>query len=208
MAGRETMPVQRLTLEEVVGHCDDVARAVRESGFRPDTIVAVARGGFAPARFLCDFLDVSRLLSLQVRHYGSGGQAERRAEVSEPLAGQIDGCRVLLVDDVNDSGDTLDAALPYLEGLGPAELRTAVLHEKANTARQADYRSGFIREWRWLLYPWAVVEDGGQFLRDMRPMPTTREAAIRRLKEDHDLVLDEAELDRVLVFNEIDLGDA
>jgi len=205
MAGRETMPVQRLTLDEVVAHCDQVARAVGESGFRPDTIVAVARGGFAPARFLCDFLGVSRLLSLQVRHYGSGGQADCRAEVSEPLAGEIADCRVLLVDDVNDSGDTLEAALPYLEGLGPAELRTAVLHEKDNTARQADFRSGFIHEWRWLLYPWAVVEDGGQFLRDMRPMPTSRDEAARRLKEDHELVLDEAELDRVLFFSGIAL---
>ena len=206
MAGRETMPVQRLTVDEVVDHCDHVARAVVESGFRPDTIVAVARGGFAPARFLCDFLDVSRLLSLQVRHYGSGGQAERRAGVSEPLAGDIAGSRVLLVDDVNDSGDTLEAALPYLRELGPAELRTAVLHEKANTSRQADFRSGFIREWRWLLYPWAVVEDGGQFLRDMQPMPTSRSEAVRRLKADHELVLDEAELDRVLFFNDIELG--
>ncbi|MGM0516904.1 MAG: phosphoribosyltransferase [Pseudomonadota bacterium] len=206
MAGRETMPVQRLTLDEVVEHCDHVARAVRESGFRPDTVVAVARGGFTPARFLCDFLGVSRLLSLQVRHYGSGGQAERRAEVSEPLAGSIAGCRVLLVDDVNDSGDTLEAARPYLDDLDPAELRMAVLHEKANTSCQADYRSGFIREWRWMLYPWAMVEDAGQFLLDMEPAPTTREEAASRLAADHGLRLDEAELDRVLLFRDIRLG--
>jgi len=205
MAGRETMPVQRLTLDEVVEHCDHVARTVRESGFRPDTVVAVARGGFTPARFLCDFLDVSRLLSLQVRHYGSGGQAERRAEVSEPLAGAIAGCRVLLVDDVNDSGDTLEAARPYLEELDPADLRMAVLHEKANTSCQADYRSGFIREWRWMLYPWAMVEDAGQFLRDMAPVPKTVDEAGRRLVEDHGLNLDAIELRRVAYFADLDL---
>jgi hypothetical protein len=205
MAGRETMPVQRLGLDEVVEHCDHVARAVRESGFRPDTVVAVARGGFVPARFVCDFLGVSRLLSLQLRHYGSGGRIERHAEVSEPLAGSIAGCRVLLVDDVNDSGDTLKAARPYLDDLRPAELRMAVLHEKASTSCRADYRSGFIHEWRWMLYPWAVVEDAGQFLRDLRPAAVSIEEAGRRLLELHGLELSETELRRVAFFAGLDL---
>ncbi|MFP4640513.1 MAG: phosphoribosyltransferase [Guyparkeria sp.] len=203
MTVRQEMPVQRITLDEVVAHCDRVARQVAESGFRPDTVVAVARGGFAPARFLCDFLDVSRLLSLQLRHYRSGGRAESRAEVSEPLSGEIAGRRVLLVDDVNDSGDTLAAALPYLKDFRPAELRTAVLHEKANTAHRADFHSGFVEEWRWLLYPWAVVEDAGQFLREMDPCPTSVEAARQRLEAAHGLVLSGSEIERVLFYNGI-----
>ncbi len=199
---RPTLPVQRVTLDEVVTHCDRVARLVRESGFQPDTVVAVARGGFGPARFLCDFLDVSRLLSLQVRHYGAGAHAEAAAEVSEGLYGDIAGRQVLLVDDVNDSGDTLEAAVPYLLQRGPAAVRTAVLHEKANTSRTADFRSGYIEQWRWMLYPWALVEDVGQFLRDMAPYPKSRQEAAERLKAEHGLELSEAEIERVQFFND------
>lgn len=198
----KTMPVQRVTLDEVVTHCDRVARQIRDSGFQPDTVVAVARGGFGPARFLCDFLDVSRLLSLQVRHYGAGAHAEAAAQVSEGLCGDIAGRQVLLVDDVNDTGDTLEAAVPYLLQRRPAVIRTAVLHEKANTSRTADFKSGHIEQWRWILYPWALVEDAGQFLRDMEPAPKTIREAAERLKADHGLDISETEVERVQFFND------
>ena len=205
MTRRETMPVQKISVEAVVTTSDRLARRIRESGFEPDTVIAVARGGFMPARFVCDFLGISRLLSLKVQHYGAGAQAQRRAEVTEPLGSAIRGARVLLVDDVNDSGETLEAARPYLEGLEPAAIRTAVLHEKSNTSCRADYVAETIDEWRWILYPWAVVEDVGQFLREMQPPPSTREEALNRLQEQHGLQLDDAELDRVCHFHGIDL---
>ena len=205
MSRAETLPVQKISVEAVVDASDRLARRVRESGFRPDTVIAVARGGFMPARFVCDFLGLSRLLSLKVQHYGAGAQAECRAEVTEPLGSAIRGAQVLLVDDVNDSGETLAAARPYLEGLEPAAIRTAVLHEKANTACRADFVAGSIDEWRWILYPWAVVEDVGEFLLEMQPTPKTREEALQRLQEEHGLRLDDAELERVLYYHDLSL---
>ena len=207
MSRREAMPVQKISVEAVVDASDRLARSVRESGFRPDAVIAVARGGFMPARFVCDFLGISRLLSLKVQHYGAGARAQARAEVTEPLGSQIRDARVLVVDDVNDSGETLEAARPYLEGLEPAAIRTAVLHEKANTACRADFVAETIDEWRWILYPWAVVEDVGQFLRDMQPAPSTRGEALARLEDQHGLALAEAELDRVLYFHDLSLDE-
>ncbi|MFP4251162.1 MAG: phosphoribosyltransferase [Guyparkeria sp.] len=203
MTRGETLPVQKISTGEVVAACDRLCRVIRSSGFVPDTVVAIARGGFMPARFVCDFLDVSRLLSIKVQHYGAGAQMQQRAEVTSPLGSEIRGERVLVVDDVNDSGDTLEAARPYLEGLEPAEIRTAVLHEKTNTTCRADFAVHTIDEWRWILYPWAVVEDVGQFLRDMDPPPATRGEAVSRLNVDHGLELDDAELGRVLFFGGI-----
>ena len=205
MSRGETLPVQKIAVETVVSASDRLARQVRESGFAPDTVIAVARGGFMPARFVCDFLGISRLLSLKIQHYGAGAQAQRRAEVTEPLGSAIRGARVLLVDDVNDSGETLEAARPYLEELEPAALRTAVLHEKTNTRCRADFVAETIHEWRWVLYPWAVVEDVGQFVRDLQPPPRTRGEALSRLQQEHGLQLSEDELDRVLYFHDLSL---
>jgi uncharacterized protein len=197
------MRVQLIGLEEVVQACDRVAQVVVDAGVEVDTIVAVARGGFMPARFLCDFLDVSRLLSIRVRHYGAGAHAAGGATVEYPLGGDIAGRRVLLVDDVNDSGETLQAALPYLRDQSPAVLHTVVLHEKAATACPADFKAEVIREWRWLLYPWAVVEDVGQFIRDMDPVPQTREAIREALEACHGLTLSPAQLERVIRYNRL-----
>ena len=205
MTRRESLPVRAITVEEVVAGADRLGRMVRSSGFVPDTVIAVARGEFMPARFVCDFLGISRLMSVKVQHYAAGAHAGTEARVTVPLGGPIEGKHVLVVDDVNDSGKTLQALGPYLDDLRPASVRTAVLHEKQVTACPADFVAEHIQEWRWVLYPWAVVEDVGQFLRDMQPVPATREEAVSRLNAEHGLQLDDAELDRVLFYEGIRL---
>ncbi|MFN2381404.1 MAG: phosphoribosyltransferase [Guyparkeria sp.] len=206
MTRNQSLPVRAISLDEVVTGADRLARMVRSSGFVPDAVIAVARGGFMPARFVCDFLDISRLMSVKVQHYAAGAQAGEEAQVIVPLGGPIEGMRVLVVDDVNDSGKSLQALLAYLDDQRPASVRTAVLHEKQETACPADFVAESIREWRWILYPWAVVEDAGQFLRDMQPAPASREEALSRLHDAHGLTLSETELERVCVFNDLSLG--
>jgi len=200
------MPVQLLALEEVVAACDRLAGMVRESGFAPQTVVAIARGGFTPARFLYDFLGVSSLAAIRVRHYEAGARCRGTAEVVLPLSADVRGQRVLVVDDVNDSGDTLAAAFPHLRQFSPAEVRTAVLHEKSSTTCPADFVAERISQWRWLLYPWAVVEDAGGFLRGMPTLPRSREEAARSLESRYGLRLDAVLLDRVIRFNDLEVG--
>lgn len=201
------MPVRLIALEEVVAACDQLARAVLESDFQPDTVVAIARGGFMPARFLCDFLSISTLMSIKVRHYDAGGQSAGDAVVDCPLGGDVAGRSVLLVDDVNDSGETLRAALPYIRDLNPSDLRSAVLHEKGTTACPADFAAELMSEWRWVLYPWAVVEDAGQFIRELEPLPATRDAIRDALQDKHGLTLSPDQLDRVIRYNRLPVSD-
>lgn len=207
MPDRPPMPVRLIGLDEVVEACDRVAQAVLKAGVAVDTVVAVARGGFMPARFLCDFLEVSRLLSIKVMHYEAGARSAGGATVEYPLGGDINGRRVLLVDDVNDSGDTLQAALAHLREQSPAELHSAVLHEKSNTTCAADFKVEILREWRWVLYPWAVVEDVGQFIRDIDPASVTRDAIARGLENRHGLALTPAQLERVIRYNHLQVVD-
>lgn len=53
-----------------------------------------------------------------------------------------------------------------------------------------------------MLYPWALVEDAGQFLREMEPPPKTNQEAAERLEAQHGLKLSEAEIERVQFFND------
>ena len=171
---------------------------VRASGFMPDLVVAVSRGGFTPARVLCDVLGIFNLTSIRVVHYRKAAAKEQSAYVEYPLCIPVAGLRVLVVDDVNDSGDTLQVARAHIASLGPAEVRTAVLLEKLTSPIRADYAADTITEWRWLIYPWAVVEDIGGFLRQMVPPPTDVAEAATRLQADYDLQLPPAQLERLL----------
>lgn len=143
-----------------------VAFAVRASGFQPDIVVAIARGGFVPGRILCDYLGVMELASFRIEHY-RGQQMEAQARVRHPLTADVRGKQALVVDDLSDTGETFEVAVQYLRGLGAGEVRTAALHHKPQSRFEPDYLGQRIRVWRWLSYPWARIEDVAALVRDL-----------------------------------------
>jgi hypoxanthine phosphoribosyltransferase len=166
---------------DVEHRCRHLARQIKASDYLPDLIIAIGRGGYVPARLLCDNLHIMALTSIKVEHYLSGANKQKEAIIRYPLKADITGLRVLLVDDVNDTGDTLQVAIQHLQTFQPAAVRTAVMHQKADSCIQADYCARKIIKWRWLIYPWAVNEDISDFLD--RVSPKSLEDAQRLLSE-------------------------
>ena len=166
-----------------------LARGIIDSGFRPEIIVAIGRGGYVPARILSDFLGQMDLTSFKIEHYRNI-RREKAAWVRYPLTAEVAGRRVLLVDDVADSGETFAVALEHLNSLGaPAELRTAVLHYKTSSHYLPDYYAKKVATWRWIIYPWAVAEDVGSLIRAMQARPIDFDEVARRLATEHGIRL-------------------
>jgi uncharacterized protein len=155
----ESFPCQLVGWMEAYLLAKSLARSVKASGFCPDLVVAIGRGGFVPARTVCDFLLNERLTSMKVEHYGLSAQRKDEVVIRYPLAVDVRGQRLLIVDDVTDTGDTLKTAVGYVQGLQPAEVRTGVLQHKATSSFQPDYFAIMVKEWRWIIYPWAAHED-------------------------------------------------
>lgn len=185
-----------LTWNKICKQTKSLAEIIQKDGFRPDIMIAIARGGWVPARLLCDYLDFTNLASIRIEHYTAGATRQRVARLSIPLSIDIFRQNVLLVDDVSDSGDTLDLAVTHLYDLNPREVRTAVLHHKTISSFMPYYYAQKIIKWRWLIYPWAVYEDITGFLERMTPRPLTDSEAATRLalefniKPSHKLVHD------------------
>jgi len=177
-----------------------LASAIREADFRPDIIITIARGGYVPARLLCDFLDIYNLTSIRIAHYTNGVRREEQARLSSPLCIDVRGMRVLLVDDISDTGDTLQLALEHIGGFSPQVVKVAVLHHKQSSTIVPDFYAQKITKWRWITYPWAIKEDLGTFLKDMENMPQTPQEATRRLKQDYDMEVPERMLKDVYTF--------
>lgn len=161
-----SIPVELIAWEE----CERLARLlagkIRESGFAPQAVLAIARGGVVPARLLCDHLDIMEMACLRVAHYQAHHKSPE-AKVCQSLSLDLTDQRVLLVDDVSDTGDSFEAALAYLRAHAtPREVRTCALHHKRTSTYVPDYFGGLITEWRWLTYPWAVLEDLGGFIEE------------------------------------------
>ncbi len=177
----------------------ELAHAIRDSGFRPDIVVAIGRGGYVPARVVCDCLHMERMTGIKVEHY-SATRKQEEVIIRYPLNADLAGLDVLVVDDVNDSGDTLEAVVAYLRGFSPRALKTAVLHEKAVTRYRADYVGKHLKAWRWYVYPWAEVEDVTSFLTALQPPAASAEEASRRLWQEHRVRVGEAVLREVMGF--------
>lgn len=177
----------------------ELARAVKDSGFRPDIIVAIGRGGYTPARLVCDFLHLQQLTGIKVEHYAAT-QKQAEVVIRYPLNIDVAGMAVLVVDDVNDSGATLAAVVPYLNSLAPRSVKTAVLHEKQATSQAADYCAKRVLEWRWIIYPWALIENVSAFVRALDPLPVSASEAQLRLRAGHDIQLPRQVLQDVMDF--------
>jgi hypoxanthine phosphoribosyltransferase len=184
-----SMKYEYISWSEFSRLCGRLYQRILASGFRPDTIIAIARGGYAPARILADYFGIMNLFSLKVEHY-HGPDKMPMAVVRHPLMADIGGKRVLLVDDVSDSGDTFSVALEHLQACGtPTYLRTGVLHHKTTSAHEPDYWAKRIVKWRWITYPWAVVEDLTVLTSHMQPLPSDESELQRQLKDETGIVL-------------------
>jgi hypoxanthine phosphoribosyltransferase len=175
-----------------------LARTIHTSWFRPDLIVAIGRGGYLPARILSDYLNVFDLASMKIEHY-HGLRRQKLARVRYPLGAEVGGRHVLLVDDVTDSGETFRVASQHLRERGePAELKTAVLHHKSVSGFVPDYYAEEVSTWRWIVYPWALMEDLGSLLRGLKPAPDSVEAFSAYLVEQHGIEVERETLEEVL----------
>jgi len=166
-----------------------VSLKILRDEFQPDFVIAIGRGGYVPARVVCDFLEMGALTAIKIEHWAMGARRREEARLLFPLNVDISGKKVLVVDDVTDTGETLLEASTHLAKHDPAEVRTAVLHHKVSARFQPDYFTRKVVKWRWIIYPWAVVEDITGFIRQMDPSPDTLEDVARRLYEDYELRL-------------------
>ncbi|WP_340540302.1 phosphoribosyltransferase [Nocardioides sp. GXZ039] len=138
---------------EAVG---DLARQVVDSGYEPDLVLAIARGGLGLAMGLGYALDVKNLSAVNVEFYTG---VDERLDVPimlppTPDAIDLSGLKVLIADDVSDSGRTLEHVRAFIAG-HVADARIAVIYEKPQTIVHADY------VWRhtdrWIDFPWSAA---------------------------------------------------
>lgn len=189
-----------LKLNQVYKYCRNLAIKIQDSGFKPDIIVAIARGGYVPSRLLCDFLSIHKLTSIKVEHY-VGTERGESAILKYPLNADIKNKNVLLVDDVNDTGKSIRVAHEHLKVFGPAEVKTAVMHEKKGSLITTDYYVEYLESWRWLIYEWAIIEDVGGFI--VKSRCKSEAEALDMLKTEYGIIWKKEDLDVIRPFIQI-----
>jgi hypoxanthine phosphoribosyltransferase len=133
----------------------ELALEIAESGFEPDVVLAIARGGLTVAGALAYALAVKNCGAMNVEFYTG---VDERLDVPVVLPPSLDlvdveGLRVLVVDDVADTGMTLELVRDTI-AKHVTEARCAVLYQKPRSVIDADY------VWRhtdrWINFPWST----------------------------------------------------
>ena len=161
---RNSLRCETISFNYVLRLSKILSRKIRGSGYVPDIIVAIGRGGYVPGRLISDLLLFNNLISMRIEHYARASEMRQESNIRFPISVDITGKKVLIVDDLTDTGDTLNLAVNYIWSLKPAEVRTAVLQHKNCSTYVPDFYAQKIIKWRWIIYPWARYEDIAGFI--------------------------------------------
>jgi hypoxanthine phosphoribosyltransferase len=137
-----------------------LAEQVREDGFQPDVILAIARGGLLPGGAIGYALGVKNTCAISVEFYTGVDQRLDVPLILPPTPDLVDltHAHLLIVDDVADTGGTLEVVNDFATGK-VAEVRTAVLYEKPRSVVKCDYV--WRRTERWITFPWSANDVDG-----------------------------------------------
>lgn len=166
------------TDQQIKAWTHDIMRAMAADRWRPDYVVGLTRGGLTPANLISQYLDV-RMETLKVSLRDSNGQPESNCWMSEDAFGYEvhdsmasgDGRKqILIVDDINDSGATLNwikqdwqsTCLPndprWVDEIWNHNVRFAVLvNNEASEFKDVDYAGTTINKLEdpaWIVFPW------------------------------------------------------
>jgi hypoxanthine phosphoribosyltransferase len=147
---------ERLTWERFGSASRELAADIVASGFVPDIVIAIARGGLIPAGAVAYAIGTKAAGTLNVEFYSDIEETLPDPVVLAPLldTDAVVGRRLLVVDDVADSGRTLALVIDLLRAHA-AEVRSAVLYTKPRTIMRPDY--SWRETDRWINFPWSTL---------------------------------------------------
>jgi uncharacterized protein len=147
-------PRERLTYEQFGRATRELAREITDSGFAPDIVLSIARGGFFLGAGLGYALGVKNAFMMSVEFYTGVDERLEMPVVLPPVPSKVDlsGAVVLIADDVADSGHTLKMVTEFCQET-VFEVRSAVLYEKPHSVITPDY--SWKKTDKWIDFPWS-----------------------------------------------------
>jgi uncharacterized protein len=147
---------ETLTWETFGGAARELAGVIADDGFRPDLILAIARGGMFVAGALGYSLSVKNLHLMNVEFYNGVGSTLDMPVMLPPVPSAVDFSRkkVLVADDVADTGKTIELVRNFIAD-HVADVRCAVIYEKPDSLVKCDYV--WKRTDKWINFPWSTL---------------------------------------------------
>jgi uncharacterized protein len=146
---------ERMTWAELGSGTRDLAAQIVADGYEPELILGIARGGLLISGALSYALDIKNAFTMNVEFYTGVDERLPVPMLLPPVPDLVDlrDERVLIADDVADTGQTLKLVKDFLAGK-TGEVRVAVLYEKPRSIVNCEYV--WRRTDRWIDFPWSA----------------------------------------------------
>ena len=121
-----------LTHEQIEARVGELgAQLAADYGDRDPVLVSVLKGSIIFLADLVRAMDIPLAIDLmEVSSYGAATESSGQVRILKDLSGSIEGRHVIVVEDIIDTGLTLNYLLRYLEDRGPASIRVCCLLDK------------------------------------------------------------------------------
>ena len=156
-------PRELMSWDDLGDGARELARQIYDDEYRPDMVLAIARGGMLVAAALGYALGVKNTFTMNVEFYTGVDARLEMPMILPPVPDLVDFAetRVLIADDVADTGATLRLVQDFCAGK-VAEVRCAVLYEKSRSVVECEYV--WRRTDRWITFPWSAEPAVGETL--------------------------------------------
>ena len=132
------------------------ASKIQKDNYRPGLLVAVSRGGLVPARILSDLLEFPELAIIKIEFYFGIDQTKIQPTITQDLTIPVANRNVLLIDDIVDTGESINLAKKHIFEKGAREIKVATLYFKCKSKTMPDYFEAKTNGW--VVFPWDVKE--------------------------------------------------
>jgi hypoxanthine phosphoribosyltransferase len=157
----------------------NLANRIRENDFKPDVIVGVSRGGWPPARIMSDLLENPELANVRAEFYLGVAKTKGDPVITQPVSTSVIGKKVLIVDEVADTGKSLRLVKSHLEEQGATEVKIMTIYYKPWSIVVPDW---YAKETsRWIVFPWERKETVRQVLEECRDQGKSVDEAVEKL---------------------------
>ena len=154
---------------------------VSKDHFVPDYYLGISRGGLVPSRLMLDFFGKMKFFIITLDSYNSINKQGELSDIQDVLPSEISGKKFLVIDDIADSGSSLQAVTSYLRKHGNPIIKTAVLWYKPISVVVPDY---YVHQTSaWVVFPWEHYEFCTSLLPDLRRKGLTDEEIFEYFKE-------------------------
>ncbi len=192
------IPSKMVSWEEIERWSEIIVEKIGDERF--DSIVSVIRGGLVPARIIADYLNIKDLFTLKTEHWGVTATPDGKAKITHPIVIDLTGKKVLVVDDITDTGQSLKLAIDAVKLKNPKYVKTATLLHIKRSEIIPDYYAEEItaENWKWFIFPWNRKEDLRNLVAGCIDGELTEDDIYSCLIKKHDLFISKRELNETL----------